>query len=156
MRKWWQRWWQVRWQIHNKRNHVMSHKITNRLPHLCNIAHSWVFISVIFMTVSKIKCQNLEMIYNFLGKAPYSMNRIWWNFNWAEFQWINGNFSFGFPSYSVHAVFSNFRKNFTIFLQSLITAWTEYDGKPNEKIPLIHWNSAQLKFHHIRFILYYE
>ena len=30
--------------------------------------------------------------------------RIWWNFNWAEFQWINGNFSFGFPSYSVHAV----------------------------------------------------
>ena len=68
MRKWWQRWWQVRWQIHNKRNHVMSHKITNRLPHLCNIAHSWVFMSVIFMTVSKIKCQNLEMIDNFLGK----------------------------------------------------------------------------------------
>ena len=40
----------------------------------------------------------------------YSMNRIWWNFNWAEFQWINGNFSFGVPSYSVHTVycFTNF------------------------------------------------
>ena len=36
----------------------------------------------------------------------YSMNRIWWNFNWAEFQWINGNFSFGVPSYSVHSVLS--------------------------------------------------
>ena len=31
-----------------------------------------------------------------------------------------------------------------------ITVWTEYDGTPNEKFPLIHWNSAQLKFHHIR------
>ena len=68
MRKWWQRWWQVRWQIHNKRNHVMSHKITNRLPHLCNVVHSWVFMSVIFMSVSKTKCQSLEMIYNFLGE----------------------------------------------------------------------------------------
>ena len=34
----------------------------------------------------------------------YSMNRIWWNFNWAEFQWINGNFSFGVLSYLVHTV----------------------------------------------------
>ena len=77
MRKWWQRWWQVRWQIHNKRNHVMSHKITNRLPDLCNIAHSWVFMSVIFMTVSKIKCQSLEMIYNFLGKHHNNYFKIW-------------------------------------------------------------------------------
>ena len=46
----------------------MSHKITNRLPHLCNVVHSWVFMSVIFMTVSKIKCQSLEMIYSFLGE----------------------------------------------------------------------------------------
>ena len=36
--------------------------------------------------------------------SEYSMNRIWWNFNWAEFQWINENFSFGVPSYSVHTV----------------------------------------------------
>ena len=27
------------------------------------------------------------------------------------------------------------------------TVWTEYDGTSNEKFPLIHWNSAQLKFH---------
>ena len=46
----------------------MSHKITNRLPHLCNVVHSWVFMSVIFMTVSKIKCQSLEMIDSFLGE----------------------------------------------------------------------------------------
>ena len=26
----------------------MSHKITNRLPHLCYVAHSWVFMSVLF------------------------------------------------------------------------------------------------------------
>ena len=30
------------------------------------------------------------------------MTRIWWNFNWAEFQWIN--FSFEVPSYSGHTV----------------------------------------------------
>ena len=29
----------------------------------------------------------------------------------------------------------------------------EYDGTSNEKFPLIHWNSAQLKFHHIPVIL---
>ena len=28
------------------------------------------------------------------------------------------------------------------------------DETTNEKFPLIHWNSAQLKFHHIQFILY--
>ena len=38
--------------------------------------------------------------------------------------------------------------------EGMNTVWTEYDGTPNEKFPLIHWNSAQLKFHHIRFILY--
>ena len=38
--------------------------------------------------------------------SVYSMNRIWLNFNWAEFQWINGNFLFGVPSYSVHTVLS--------------------------------------------------
>ena len=32
----------------------------------------------------------------------YSLTRIWWNFNWAEFLWINGNFSFEVPSYSGH------------------------------------------------------
>ena len=32
------------------------------------------------------------------------MNRIWWNFNWAEFPPINGNFSFEVPSYSDHTV----------------------------------------------------
>ena len=26
------------------------------------------------------------------------------------------------------------------------TVWPEYDGTSNEKFPLIHWNSAQLKF----------
>ena len=34
------------------------------------------------------------------------------------------------------------------------TLWTEYDGTSNEKFPLIHWNFAQLKFHHIWFTLY--
>ena len=44
-------------------------------------------------------CEIFQILQN-----KYSMNRIWWNFNWAEFQWINGNFSFGVPSYSVHTV----------------------------------------------------
>ena len=39
----------------------------------------------------------------------YSMNRIWWNFNWAEFQWINRNFSFGVPSYSVLTVYPSLK-----------------------------------------------
>ena len=40
----------------------------------------------------------------------YSMNWIWWNFNWAEFQWINGNFSF--------VVSSIFPSVFPIFISS--------------------------------------
>ena len=86
MRKWWQRWWQVRWQIHNKRNHVMSHKITNRLPHLCNVVHWWVFMSVVFMTVSKTKCQSLEMIYNFLGENTKIIMELKIRFTWSWYQ----------------------------------------------------------------------
>ena len=29
----------------------------------------------------------------------YSLTKIWWNFNWAEFLWINANFSFEVSSY---------------------------------------------------------
>ena len=34
-------------------------------------------MSVIFMTVSKIKCQNLEMIDNFLGKHHNNYLKLW-------------------------------------------------------------------------------
>ena len=33
------------------------------------------------------------------------MTKLRWNFNWAEFQWINGNFSFKVSSYFGHTVF---------------------------------------------------
>ena len=29
----------------------------------------------------------------------YSLTKIWWRLNWAEFLWINANFSFEVPSY---------------------------------------------------------
>ena len=32
-------------------------------------------------------------------RSFYSLIKIWWNFNWAEFLWINTNFSFEVSSY---------------------------------------------------------
>ena len=101
MRKLWQRWWQVKWQIHNKRNHVMSHKITNRLPHLCNGVHWWVFMSVIFMTVSKIECQNLEMIYNFLGEKHHNNYYKFGIKNTIHMKWASGWFKKTCPCHFV-------------------------------------------------------
>ena len=55
--------------------------------------------------------------------CAYSMNRIWWNFNWAEFQWINENFSFGVPSYSVHTV----GRNRNMRADKVVSLWLFFD-----------------------------
>ena len=47
-------------------------------------------------------------------------------------------------------------ESYRYFRDEVTTVWPGYDGTSNEKFPLIHWNSAQLMFHHIRFILYWE
>ena len=52
-----------------------------------------------------IDLNRIKIRYTKIYPISYSMDRIWWNFNWTEFQWINGNFSFEGPSYSVHTVY---------------------------------------------------
>ena len=69
------------------------------------------------------------------GQRLYSMNRIWWNINWVEFQWINGNFSFDVPSYSVHTVHQK-----------------QFDGQIHQKIFLI---SKKSKIIYVIYIILY-
>ena len=70
----------------------------------------WIFCWQSFMLywrleVEKFQAQKFERYWRRIGFIrSYSMNQIWLNFNWAEFRWINGNFSFEVPSYSVHTV----------------------------------------------------
>ena len=86
--------------------------------------------------------------------VQYSMNRIWWNFNWAEFQWISGNFSFGVPSYSVHTVVQvlvirkvkSLKLSIPLWIRFLLSDsnWTYRFG--DESLKLILFNTAWRKF----------
>ena len=78
------------------------------------------------------------------------MTKIWWNFNWAEFLWINANFSFEVSSYfdqsvnlfkwqinGIKSVDSNYRikifSNYEIFDESNSSIFIITDNLSDKK-----------------------
>ena len=120
----------------------MSHKITNRLPHLCNGVHSWVFMSVIFMTVSKIECQNLEMIYNFLGEKHHNNYYKFGIKNTIHMKWASGWFRKTCPCHFVTGKLIKVRFYFLSDLKiSRKSLFYDSHGIASLKI---HWPSADI------------
>ena len=82
-----------------------------------------MFMSVIFMTVSKIECQNLEMIYNFLGEKHHNNYYKFGIKNTIHMKWASGWFKKTCPCHFVTGklikvhfwLFMGF-KNFGIFM----------------------------------------